>query len=82
MLLAFLMTIAVSFACVDGSTTPQPLILLLLVACGATVVGWNGVLTAAFVRCVHAGEAALVTSGGPLFDLRRNACWVRWHSEP
>jgi MFS family permease len=67
MLLAFLMTMAVPLLSVIRSTTPQPLALLLLVVCGATAVGWNGVLTATFVRRVHPTQAALVTSGGLLF---------------
>jgi sugar phosphate permease len=67
MLLAFLMTITVPLLAVIRNTTPQPMALLLLAVCGATAVGWNGVLTATFVRRVHPVQAALVTSGGLLF---------------
>ncbi len=67
LMLAFLMALTVPLLAVLQAATPRPLALLLLAACGAVAVGWNGVLTATFVRSVQPGQAALVTAGALLF---------------
>ncbi|MES2281035.1 MAG: MFS transporter [Pseudomonadota bacterium] len=66
-----LLTLIIVVCCVGisllSSTTPLPVVLILLAAFGATAIGWNGVFLAEVARQAPTGFASMATGGVSAF---------------
>ena len=61
--LAAAMALCAAGAAALQAGAPQALTLLLLVAFGASAIGWNGVYLAEVARCAPPGQASVATGG-------------------